>query len=292
MKNGLALTCILVVFPFIAFAQNNRSFVATFGNDANSCALGTECRSISKALTVTNAGGEIIAVNSGGYGTFVITKSVVVVAPLGVDAAITGTAVSAVDVNAAGAAVVLRGLDLNSQGGQYGILGEDFATLSIENCTFDGFTSNGILILASAGVKTYIRDSIVRNSGNVGIGISDGLAVIERSASIGNYVGVFAVGSDVHVTAIGCVAALNAAEGFTSRGSASLDLENCVSASNGTHGASTYTSGILRVSNCTITENSGDGLHNNSGTIESRQNNSVRGNGAVSSGAITPITGV
>jgi hypothetical protein len=252
--------------------------------------VGSECRSISRALAVTNAGGEIIAVNSGGYGPFVINQSVSVVSPLGVDAAITATSGNAIDITNPAAKVLLRGLDVNSQGADFGIIGDDFAVLSIENCTVDGFGQNGIQILASGTSKVYIRDSIVRNSGNVGIGISSSLAVIERSAAIANLVGIFAVNTGVLVTAIDCVSAFNAGEGFTARGSASLDLERCVSASNATWGVTAYTSAVLRVSNCTITENIVGGLDNASGTIETRQNNTVTGP-AFSSGAITSIVG-
>src|SRR5579871_4546372 len=49
---------------------NNRSFVATTGNDANNCTESAYCRTLAAALTVTNPGGEIIVVTSGGWACY------------------------------------------------------------------------------------------------------------------------------------------------------------------------------------------------------------------------------
>ena len=79
---------------FIAFGVNVEcagaptTYVATYGSDANSCSLGLPCRTFSGALAQTNAGGQIVVLDSGGYGAVKIDKSVSIVAPEGVYAGI------------------------------------------------------------------------------------------------------------------------------------------------------------------------------------------------------------
>ncbi len=67
-------------------------------------------------LAMTNAGGEIVVVNSGGYGPFSITQPVVLTA-IGIDAAVTRTASgqNAITINTTGN-VTLTGLNLNGGG--------------------------------------------------------------------------------------------------------------------------------------------------------------------------------
>jgi hypothetical protein len=55
-----------------ASALNNRSAVSVSGNDVNPCTTVSPCRSFVAAVAATNAGGEVIAIDSGGYGPFVI----------------------------------------------------------------------------------------------------------------------------------------------------------------------------------------------------------------------------
>ena len=75
----------------VATAQNNRSAVAVSGNDLNPCTVASPCRSFAVALAHTVAGGEVIALESGGYGPFTVTQSVTVSGAPGVHAAITAT---------------------------------------------------------------------------------------------------------------------------------------------------------------------------------------------------------
>ncbi|MBV9247010.1 MAG: hypothetical protein JO366_19605, partial [Methylobacteriaceae bacterium] len=64
-----------------AWAQNERSWVASFGSDSNACTRAMPCASFAFALTKTNAGGEINCIDqgdfSGGFG-LVIGKSVTI----------------------------------------------------------------------------------------------------------------------------------------------------------------------------------------------------------------------
>src|SRR5437870_9513770 len=63
----------------VSFAQNNRSAVSVNGSDANPCTTVSPCRSFGVALAHTNPDGEVIALDSGGYGAFTISQPVSVI---------------------------------------------------------------------------------------------------------------------------------------------------------------------------------------------------------------------
>src|ERR1700757_431036 len=82
---GLGL---LFLRPSLASAQ--RVFVsAQAGDDANPCTVASPCRTFGKALSSVAAGGEIIALDSGGYGPVTITQAVSITVPMGIYAGIT-----------------------------------------------------------------------------------------------------------------------------------------------------------------------------------------------------------
>src|SRR5687767_15933104 len=90
-----------------------RTFVSTSGSDANPCTRAEPCRNFAAALPNTLAGGEVVALDSGGYGPFVVDKAVTVAGAPGAHVAVTAFAGDAVTVNAAASEhVVLRNLYL------------------------------------------------------------------------------------------------------------------------------------------------------------------------------------
>jgi len=74
---GRTLIAVLVVLcSASAFATAQRTFVASNGNDANSCGRTDPCRSFAAAIAQTNANDEVVAIDSAGYGLVTITQSV------------------------------------------------------------------------------------------------------------------------------------------------------------------------------------------------------------------------
>ena len=66
----VAAAVLLVPCPD-AHALAQRTFVSTSGNDANTganCSLVAPCRSFASAMSVTATDGEIVVLDSGGYG--------------------------------------------------------------------------------------------------------------------------------------------------------------------------------------------------------------------------------
>jgi hypothetical protein len=74
-----AALLVLTLASVPAQAQQSRSFVSSFGNDANNCDRATPCRTFQGAHDKTNDLGEITVLDAGGYGAVTITKSILIV---------------------------------------------------------------------------------------------------------------------------------------------------------------------------------------------------------------------
>src|SRR6516162_11875979 len=80
-----ALACSLATTPANARA---RVFVASYGNDSNPCTFGSPCKTFQHAHDIVDAGGEVTAIDSAGFGPIIITKAVTITSPDGVEAGI------------------------------------------------------------------------------------------------------------------------------------------------------------------------------------------------------------
>ena len=124
----------VVVAGFVAIAASaphalaaQRTFVhsSPLGNDANTafnCSLVAPCRSFNAAISVTDPGGEVVILDTAGYGPMTINKSIKVIGPSGVYGGIsvlggvgppppptTGIVINAGDTDV----ITLRGLDIS-----------------------------------------------------------------------------------------------------------------------------------------------------------------------------------
>lgn len=188
-------TCLVAIAPF-ASGTTQRSFVASDGVDTNPCSLTQPCRSFSAALVQTNAGGEIVVVDSAGYGPVTINKAVSIVAPPGVYAGISVLGGDGVVVNAGPSEdVVLRGLTVNAQGGSNGVVFNSGSTLYVENCTVRGFNgpSNANIRFAPSGAsRLSVKDSFIRG-GTTGVLVANATTAsavtIDNTRVEGNAIG-------------------------------------------------------------------------------------------------------
>src|SRR5437868_576454 len=75
---------------FLALASTataaNRAFVSGNGVDTGTCLITAPCRSFAYAITQISSGGEIIAVDTAGYGAVNITQAATIIAAPGVTA--------------------------------------------------------------------------------------------------------------------------------------------------------------------------------------------------------------
>ncbi len=294
---ALALFICVTAYASSAQAQQTqRSFVASTGNDANNCSRPTPCRNFARAIDTTFDGGEVVVLDSAGYGAATINKSITITAPAGVQASITAASGAGITVTG-GDAVILRGLSLFVLGtGSIGVHFSGGTALYIENCIINGFNDAGIYV--SAGSDLFVKDTTIRNGGVDGIRVNTGSATIdntrlERNGPVTtNGFGLFANGNS-QVTVRNTVAANNGV-GFIAAGTAVLNAENCVATNNTTVGfrvGSGASASTMGVSNSVATNNGIGFQQSNPGTFQSRQNNTVRGNTTETMGVISPITG-
>ena len=68
----------MLALPALASAQNTRSWVSGVGDDANPCSRTAPCKTFAGAISKTDAGGEIDALDPGGFGTLTITKAITI----------------------------------------------------------------------------------------------------------------------------------------------------------------------------------------------------------------------
>src|SRR5262245_38586878 len=101
MKLNLMMIGLLLVYlcvTSIAKAEGARSYVSVTGADNKPCSISQPCRSFNAALTKTDAGGEIIALDTGSYDPTTITKAITLAAAPGVDASVRATTGNAVTI--------------------------------------------------------------------------------------------------------------------------------------------------------------------------------------------------
>src|SRR6266571_6360094 len=171
--------CLISICWTGAFGQNNRSAVSVTGSDLATCTIPDPCRTFDVAISKTNSGGEVIVLGSGGYGPFTVTKSVAIISPGGIHAALAPTTGVAITINGAGIDVILRNLWINSLGAADGIKILDADQVHVENCTIARF-SNGITFVPGADCSLSVLDSFVRLSTTYGIYLSSGPGSVSR----------------------------------------------------------------------------------------------------------------
>ena len=169
------------LFAVGAGATVPRTFVASYGNDGNPCSRVAPCRSFAPALAQTADRGEIVVLDSAGYGGVTIAQSVTGTAPAGVYAGISVASLfpaTGLTVDGTGIDVVLRGLVINGQGGYIGIDFVRGATLHVERCEITGMNSYGLAAhSADAGAEVIVRDTTIEGNGE-GMYATAGMTVV------------------------------------------------------------------------------------------------------------------
>lgn len=177
-----------------------RTFVASGGSDSNNCSISAPCRSFGVALTHTDDAGEIVVLDSAGYGRVTIGQSVSIIAPPGLYAGISVFAgENGIDVAGAAIVVKLRGLTINGQGGDIGISFSQGTRLYVEHCVISDMSSRGIRVQTG---ETYVTDSTIRGNGGNGIRAeSQSKLTVDRTRIERHVVGVYATnGPNVTIT--------------------------------------------------------------------------------------------
>jgi hypothetical protein len=291
-------SCLIALF-FVstATAQAQRTFVSGLGSDANPCSRASPCRTFVQAISQTNAGGEVIVLDSAGYGPFTVSTSVSIIAPPGVYAGISVFSGDGIDVNASGPdVVILRGLTINSQGGSSGITFTSGKALHVENCEVNGFQGPGIV--SSSTGSLFITDSILRgNADGIAVnGSSNSGVSIDHVRLEGNTGFGLLVDTGKVSLADSVISGSNTNLQAVSNGTVTdVNVENCVVANSST-GVAIFVNALgggsttLRLSNSTVTDNQIGLWQHSPALLLSRGNNTVEGNGTNTMGTIGSYT--
>jgi parallel beta helix pectate lyase-like protein len=307
--------------PAEATATIQRTFVSTSGSDANNCTATAPCRGFAAAIANTTAGGEVVALDSGGYGAFAVNKAITIAGAPGAHVAVTVFSGTGIEVNAAPSdAVVLRNLYVTGLGGIIGIWYRGGGHLYVEGVTSSGFTFPGGLYANAANGTLVVRDSVFRDNVDPVEGFGSGIFVnasmrveiadsradgndvgfnfnsagrgaVVRSSATGNFLEGFAASNGAVVAVTDTVIDGNAFTGVEAFNDGSrATFRGATLSNNGFRGIwSHFGSPLVRIAGSTVTGHDVGLVQADAGTIETFQDNLVRGNGAPSSGTITPV---
>ncbi|MGH9930390.1 MAG: right-handed parallel beta-helix repeat-containing protein [Pyrinomonadaceae bacterium] len=194
MKNRisffLGLSLLLFLISASAHAQPKQTWVSAAGVDENpdpdlfNCPRIAPCKTFAGAIARTAPGGEISVLDSGDFGSVVITKPITINGG-SMFAGILAEFSNGVIVNVTGpgdsGVVILRGLSINGGGtGLNGIRYLAGGKLIVEHCSIYGFTQNDILVspLAAPG-NLAVNDTTL--TGDVG-GSVNGIDVVNATS--------------------------------------------------------------------------------------------------------------
>lgn len=285
---AVAFLCILTSTGAMATAQ--RTFVASNGSDANPCSITAPCRGFTAALVQTTSGGEIIVLDSAGYGPVTINQAVSIIAPPGVYAGISVVSGTGIVVNSGSSTVVLEGLTINGLGGGTGIDFQAGSALRIERTTISGFTSYGLSAFLGAAATMLIHDSaFVGNASGIWTETSAGAVTVEIDGSRFDQNSEGAVFTDnVRGTVSGSSFSRNASVGAfvqpeTSGATNNMTFRNCVFSANANAGlvlgAVAGTTTLTQVTDSEFSDNSGAGIQTQPASTAQVSNTTITRNG-------------
>ena len=296
----------LAVAP--AHAQATRTWISGVGDDANPCSRTAPCKTWAGAISKTAPGGEIDALDPGGFGALTITKSITLDGGGGQVAStlVSGTSGFVVQANIASDVVIFRnirvnGLQCGTAGctGSPGLTGINILSASrvvIENCDIFGFSTAGIGVSPNAAGTINVKvQNTTLNNDTTGITTTaaNGATInlqIDRSRSDNNTGGGIkmtgAGGTTTNVSIVGSSFSLNGGNGMnavSNGGNVNVDVTTTVFGQNGANGVQANQSAggaaVVTVGNSILSNNVSAAWNNVSGlaTILSFKNNQVTG---------------
>jgi hypothetical protein len=306
---SLAVLILLFAAARPAAAQATRTWVSGVGDDANPCSRIAPCKTFAGAISKTAAGGEIDALDPGGFGAVTITKGITIDGGGGQVASVLVAGTNGINVQAgANDVVILRnirinGINVNGNGGLHGIHFTAGRALIVEHCDIFGFTLNGIDVALNQGTdgNVLVTDTVITNCSQNGLRATNAGAAfvrvtLTRDVFDLNGFGVTATDNSLVLAADSHVAhsALNGWFAFPlAGGPAQITLTHCTSSNNGGAGAAAQNpTGIVRFDGSIMDHNAGAGIVSVAGgqLLTFSNNRSIAnggGDGAATGAAVT-----
>jgi hypothetical protein len=295
----LAVLAIGLALPTSALAAS-RTWVSGTGDDANPCSRTAPCKTWAGAYSKTDTGGEIDAIDAGGFGTLTIGKSVTL-SGLGTNASILASSSAGVIVNApAGSIVEIHDVQINGingdaglPAGTYGIEFLSGSTLRVDGGSIFGFANQGIYDASSTpGSQLIVTNEDIYSNTGAGVLLTPpagvaGSAVLDSDHLDGNgcgvAVGAFGAGGGTCGTAT---------SGTAAAGASATTNDTSISDNSGVGVYSGGAPSVNQISNDLITGN-GTGLLTSAGgaIVSLGANNVVVGNATNGAATSTVSTG-
>jgi hypothetical protein len=299
--NAMKLVAIVVLGAGVMYGQASRTWVSGVGDDANPCSRTAPCKTFAGAISKTAAGGEIDALDPGGFGALTITKAITIDGGGGQVASVLVSGTNGIVVQAGpNDVVILRNLRINGivgsgAGGLNGVRFLSGKDLNIESCYIFGFTQNGLDIALNQATQAsvHVYHSVFKQNNGVGIRATNATAPVVQ-------VGIDF--TEIAVDNIGVESAANSnieindsmiSKGATSGiqadgGAASIIAIDRSEVIMNAAGATSSAGSAVVTSDTKYAYNSGTALNASGGSIFSYGTNRVHNNGAT--GTSTPVT--
>ena len=299
-----------------AAAQATRTWVSGVGDDVNPCSRTAPCKTFAGAISKTADGGEINALDPGGYGAVTITKSITIDGA-GTNASILASGTTGIIVNGANVVVVIRNVSINGSGVPLGTNGVRFlqgSSLTLHNVVIQDFTSEGVKFApsgsadfvmlggairgtgsgvllqpgAAGAANAMIANATIEGTGGYAIRADDRSTLTVRSAVLyGNAthgINANATSGAVDVAVSDTTSSNNGMYGYlaqaTAGGTSNVTITGSSALQNLSDGVRSTAGGTVRISGSTIARNGGTGLNAAGGQILSAGNNVNQANGA------------
>ncbi len=305
--NVLAIAIFTFAFASMAQAQATRTWVSGVGDDANPCSRTAPCKTFAGAISKTAAGGEIDALDPGGFGAVTITKAMTIDGGGGQVASVLVAGTNGIVIQAGvGDFVTLTNLRLqgarqNPQvgGGLNAIQFNQGAGLNVINCYIWNFTQAGINVTLnqSQSATVLVQNSTVKNCSGDGISVTNAntgivKTTLDHSTFVDNSNGVHAKAGS-RVDARNCVFSMNSSNGVFADavGGGTIAVARVWASQisfNGGNGVQAGNGGdagisVVEIAQDQINNNTGNGALVSSGAggtaVNTFTNNSILGNG-------------
>ena len=144
--NLLVVMALIALGAVAAQAQATRTWVSGVGDDVNPCSRTAPCKTFAGAISKTADGGEIDALDSGGFGAVTITKGITIDGN-GTIASVLHSGVNGIIVNASGKDVIIRNISISGAGttlGTNSIRCLAVRHLVVQNVTIEKISGSGV----------------------------------------------------------------------------------------------------------------------------------------------------
>jgi hypothetical protein len=171
----LSVFCLIFAAADASAQLASRTWVAGLGDDANPCTLQLPCKTWAGAFSRTAPGGEMDALDSGGFGPLTINKAITIDGGAGNVAGILGMGVTGftITANPSTDRVLIRNMTINGNNSSFtGIRINSAKSVTIQNVGIYNFSANpgrGIDAQCTSPCRITIRDTKVDNNSGIGM---------------------------------------------------------------------------------------------------------------------------